>query len=44
MKNWIYHYFLPNYDGWYIYNLEGQTYSSNALEKLSSTVELRKKI
>ena len=31
-------------NGWYIYNLEGQTYSSNALEKLLSTVELRKKI
>ena len=30
-------------NGWYIYNLEGQTYSSNALEKLLSTVELRKK-
>ena len=27
-------------NGWYIYNLEGQTYSSNALEKLLSTVEL----
>lgn len=31
-------------NGWYIYNLEGQTYSSNALEKLLSTVELRKKL
>jgi hypothetical protein len=31
-------------NGWYIYNLEGQTYSSNALEKLLSTVELNKLI
>lgn len=31
-------------NGWYIYNLEGEIYSNNALEKLLSTVELNKLI